>query len=400
VDFDISPDSQRVIYRFQDGHPPYLYSKAINGSDEYLYNTNQFGTKETHSFSISPDGTRVVFIADEEVGSSAESLYSALVSGGPRTQLNDPATPVGSFYRISPDSSFVSFSANPVGEASSGAFRVPLAGGTQIQLNDPSIGNSGGALISPDSSRVVYTSSGDVYSVASIGGVQVKLNVGAPDLVPAHGAIISPNSSRVVFQAGSTSDGGTVDLYSSPLLGGGAVKLNTQLLQTGSRRIEDYSISPDSSYVVYLADKERIQTFNMYSVPINGGAVVKINEELQPLGDVGREYKISADSQRVVYVADQDPIDGKELYSVRPDGTDSVLLLSRAEDRSFDLAFNLAEGFDINSASTRVVGIRALSPRVFGRFQLFLVGIDGPLQSDSVCFVAKNNTNKLIPICL
>jgi hypothetical protein len=67
-------------------------------------------------------------------------------------------------------------------------------------------------------------------------------------------------------------------------------------------------ISPDSQRVVYLADQQTDGVYELFSVPILGGAVTRLNDLLVAGGDV-TSFKISDDSEWVVYVADQE-IDG------------------------------------------------------------------------------------------
>jgi hypothetical protein len=55
--------------------------------------------------------------------------------------------------------------------------------------------------------------------------------------------------------------------------------------------------------------------FELYAVPIVGGLVEKLNGSLVSGGDV-TEWRISPDSRRVVYRADQDADEVFELYSV------------------------------------------------------------------------------------
>ena len=88
-------------------------------------------------------------------------------------------------------------------------------------------------------------------------------------------------------------------------------KLNSGRLNSKPRRHEDISfkISPDGTRVVYLAD-----SYKLYSVPIGGGKVKKLNSTLVPGGDIF-QFQISPDSTRVVYSANQDR-DKLDIYSV------------------------------------------------------------------------------------
>jgi hypothetical protein len=76
-----------------------------------------------------------------------------------------------------------------------------------------------------------------------------------------------------------------------------------------------FQISPDGRYAVYLADQDTDGVLELYSVPLGGPAAagIKLNGALVASGDVGF-FRISADSGRVVYIADQDANEVFELY--------------------------------------------------------------------------------------
>ena len=76
------------------------------------------------------------------------------------------------------------------------------------------------------------------------------------------------------------------ELYSVPVGGGAITKLNGTLTTGGD--VTEIGISPDSSTVVYRANQETSGTFELYSVPIGGGTAVKLNGALTVGGSVGR----------------------------------------------------------------------------------------------------------------
>ena len=58
--------------------------------------------------------------------------------------------------------------------------------------------------------------------------------------------------------------------------------------------------SPDGSRVVYRADQEVNEVFELYSVGITGGEVTKLNDELVLGGDV-HEFAFPVDPERTLY---------------------------------------------------------------------------------------------------
>jgi len=367
--FRFSPDSRRVIYLAdQETDDVFeLYSVLVAGGAPVRLNGplvaggDVSGAAPTvnRPFLISPDGVRVIYLADQETDGAFE-LYSVPIAGGVSVKLNptlaggagsvrgtDPTldTP----FAISPDSARVVYVADQETDDVFELYSVPIAGGVSVKLNPTLAGGAGdigrGAAppfaISPDSARVVYVADQEtddvfeLYSVPIAGGVSIKLN---PTLAGGQGDIrtelaggfaIAPNSTRVVYAADQHSPQ-VNELYSVPIRGGHSVRLNGGLIAGGNvagtaPEVErPFSISPDSQRVVYLADQERDEVYELYSVPIAGGTPVKLNSTLAGgRGDVRgadrrvkNPFRISPDSRRVVYVADQERDEVYELYIV------------------------------------------------------------------------------------
>ena len=233
-------------------------------------------------FFISPDSSRVVYRADQETAAVFE-LYSVPV-GGPAAgvKLNGALVAGGNVvdrFFISPDSSRVVYRADQETAAVFELYSVPIGGpaAAGVKLNGTLVagGNVGnGFLISPDSSRVVYGADQETAAV--------------------------------------------FELYSVPLGGPAAagVKLNGALVAGGNVVDRFFSISPNGSRVVYQADQETAAVFELYSVPLGGPAVagVKLNGPLVAGGYVSGIHQFSPDSCRVVYRADQDTNEVFELY--------------------------------------------------------------------------------------
>ena len=94
------------------------------------------------------------------------------------------------------------------------------------------------------------------------------------------------------------------------------VKLNG--VMQANRDVESFRISQNSQYVVYRANQDTYQSFELYSVPTTGGTPVKLNGSLLSGFSVGTIYSISRDSGRVVYAVSVQRNGGglvSELYS-------------------------------------------------------------------------------------
>jgi len=186
-------------------------------------------------------------------------------------------------------------------------------------------------ILSPDGMYVLYLAdpeTDEAYYLyrGSVDGSSQPLRLS--QLVPPDRSIInfdiSPDSKHVIYR-GDQDTVGVTELYSVSINSGVIIKLNDTLVASGDAGY--FYISPDSSRVVYRADQDTDTMDELYSVAITGGPVTKLNGTLPPGGDVNYiSLSISPDSKRVVYLADQDTDNIQELYSVPITGGDSVKL--------------------------------------------------------------------------
>ena len=101
-------------------------------------------------------------------------------------------------------------------------------------------------------------------------------------------------------------------LYAAGITGSPLVPLSGPM--PAGRNVESFQIAPNSQGVVYRADQQTDEIFNIYAVGILGGTPVKLNGPLAWLGDVDY-YTITPDSKGVVYMADQETNDLMELFA-------------------------------------------------------------------------------------
>jgi len=287
---------------------------------------------DVNTFQASPDGATIVYLADQDLDEVFE-LYAAPVSGGAPIRLGTTPVPGGDVHRlgivISPDSSRVVYIADQDQDEVNELYSVPIDGqAAPVKVSGPMV--PGGdvdwwpvTLISSDSSTVVYLADQDtvdrfdLYSAPIDGGTSVNLTMGTADTVD--NFAISPDSTTVVYADG---DSYGVDLFSVPVGGGTRVKLN----QAGSVRPEDgYLISPDGSTVVFRSDEEVPDIYELFSMPIGGGTPVKLNGTLAPDWSV-YSFQLSPDGATIFYSARQ-AIDGLGTYRVPIEGGTPVKVL-------------------------------------------------------------------------
>ena len=268
----------------------------------------------------------MLYAADQDQNSVVE-IYSVPTVGGTTTKLNAALTAGGNVtagsQRFSPDGSRVLYLADQNADNVFEAFSVASTGGTPVRLNRPLVANGDvmrrDLQFSPDGSRVLYAADQDadevfeIFSVPSLGGTPVKLNgVLATGGDVADSAMFSPDGSRVLYRADQDTND-VIELYSVASTGGLPVRLNNPLVVGGN--VKSASFSPDGGRVVYLADQDSNEVFELYVVPSIGGIPTRISAPMMPGGDVV-EWQFSPDGQSVVYRADQDTDETFELYAV------------------------------------------------------------------------------------
>jgi Tol biopolymer transport system component len=287
---------------------------------------------------ISPNSQYVVFTADIDVDDQYD-LYSAPITGNVPVKLNPPLAAGGAvhFFQISPDSSHVIYRADQEVDERAELYSVPIAGGPALKLNGPIVsgGNVSTFKIAADTGRVVYTAdqqSNDVielYSVPIGGSAFVKLNpplASGGDLSP-FGFEIDPVSDRIVYSADQDTND-LYELYSVPITGGLSIKLNLPVSQS----ISDFQITPGVAYVMFIAKAVGASAYQFYGNNTTGGTVQKRNLDLDP-GENVLSFRISPSGSQVVYdVAANNRYVPGNLYRTSPlAGASQILTVADPE---------------------------------------------------------------------
>ncbi len=298
AEFQLGPDSGAVVYRAdQDVLARFeLYRVPIDGSAPALkLNQPLVSLGRVNSFRISPDGGRVVYLADAVVNDRFE-VYSVRSDGSrPPVRLNGALVSGGDVtdFAISPDGARVVYRADQVNNGQFDLFSVPIQG------QRPPLRHSSG---------VVRTDLIRLTALPAARSVE-------PDFV------VSADGGRVIYRADALADN-VIELFSVPSDGSSdPVQLSGPMVAGGD--VISFALSPDQSRVVYRADQRADEVFELFSVPpygTGGGPAIAL-DTLPSFGDVD-SFRIDPDSQRVIYRADKNTDDVFELFAAPLDGSE------------------------------------------------------------------------------
>lgn len=224
---------------------------------------------------LSADGTRVVYLADQEIDDSVE-LFSVPIDGSAAPiQLNGPLASNQSHvieFGITADGARVVYRAHQDSVDAVELYSAPVDGSAApIKLNGPLV--SGGDVLdvffSPDGQSVVYLADQTTDGLWNLHGVPVDGSTGAVQLSEATSSshqigvpAITPDGAEVFFCA-SSSPPGILKLFRVPIDGGAPPLL------LDPRWVDGPQVSPDGTRVVYAA--RTAQTWTLWSLPIEGG---------------------------------------------------------------------------------------------------------------------------------
>jgi Tol biopolymer transport system component len=296
---------------------------------------------------LSPDGTRVVCLAR---GAQLE-LTSVPIDGRPGSavlySLPNAFDQRIEAIELSHDGRSVFFDA--FSDSSSALFRAPIDGSTPATELAQTLASE--LRLSPDGRFIVF------QGTAGLSSARIDVPA-APVLVAdafASTFEIAPDSARVVYEA-RLEGTNSVELFSAPIAGGKLpVRLSPELPFGGTVQgfNQDFQISAVTGRVIYRASQDARDLFELFSVPLDGGAApLQINGQL-PIGPVEGDVwrmALSSDGVRAVYVADQETDNVVELFSVPANGRGQPTKL--CEDLEPSQQVNT---FGITPEGTRVV---------------------------------------------
>jgi Tol biopolymer transport system component len=325
TNFRWSPDGSRLAFwgDVEVDNVGETWVVAATGGTPVKVSGATVATASISEYAWSPDGKRIALISDRDTDSLWE-LFVASAQGTTLTKVSGTRSAGQNVQKLrwSPDSARIAFSSVDAG-ALEVLSVVSANGGTVTPLSGATLGTIGYYFWwSPDGGRIAFQANFDgsgiyrLYTIPSVGGD--RIDVSGP--ITAGGDSIwfawSPNGRHLAFTGDKDTDGVT-ELYLAAPGGGAVVKLSGTLVANGSVQAFDFSWSPDSSRIAFLADAVTDNVSELFTVGLDGDAPIAVSGSLVANGDVANfSHSWSPDGTRLLFTADKDTDEWIEAYSV------------------------------------------------------------------------------------
>lgn len=351
---------------------------------------------DVFAHALTPDGARVVYVADERVD-DLDELFAAPTDGTRASvRISANLLPGSEVQRLAPVPSpdgtrALYFVTDGLGPAD--LWSAVLDGTTPAV---PLAERVFAARFDATGSQVLFSSdlrvagAIELFRVASAGGETPQrlsgIPIGGGDVRPVQGAPCllgtGAGGARAIYVADHQA-AGRVELYSVPIDGSAApIRLNGALVAGGNVQGAIASVpaevSPDGTRVVYRADQEVDERYELYGAPIDAaGAAVKLSGTTIPAGDVDGgtlapsfadvpAFRIAPDGVHVVFRADR-VVDGAFALFVAPlDGSTPPVALTPTGAGSTVVEYDVTPDgrsvvFLVPSAGELVAGLHVVS---------------------------------------
>lgn len=259
-------------------------------------------------------------------------------------------------------------------------YSVHLDNLTRIRLD-----HDGGTLrqreVLADSQTIVYGMSIDVggaieryqelWRVNMDGSMRTRIVGNLQTFTDIKYFFVTPDGAHILF-TGDLDINDKIELYTVPLAGGSVVKINGQLPINGTVNDGIVWITPDSQRVVYAATQRTSENFELFSAPVDGSAAaVPLTQEL-PFDNDAFGPQLTPDGQHILYLASLKYTYVPILYASPVDGSTAPVALT--PDPEVD-GFKYSNAVRISPDGTRVACL--VRESYTSRDQLYVAEIDG-----------------------
>jgi Tol biopolymer transport system component len=330
-----------------------LRSAPVDGSGPVVVLNGSFENYGIGSYTLTPAGDQVIFTTFE--GGSLHGLYIRNVDGsGDARALEDPSQDYPWLLRVTADARRLLYLSPPAWSGTSALHSLPLDGSSDsVRIDGPLV--AGGSVrtyeLTPDGSRAVYLADQlqdevlELFSVPTDGSapavrVSGALVAGGDVYQDLHGFVprsfaLTPDGARVVYLADQEEDE-RFELFSAPVDGSAApVKLNGVLVAGGDVRTDAgaaplFALTPDGTRVAYLADQETDGHVELFVAPLDGHAPARKLSRGEFVATSDEPLQVSPDGARVVYRAHPGPGPRMQLFAALLDGSGAPVRLDAA----------------------------------------------------------------------
>lgn len=334
-------------------------------SDKKIYSLNLINNSvskvSTHALSLNYPKYELVKYNNNQLSvlynsddASHIGLYSVSLDGTNETLLTPvmPATATVNYFSYNSASNKIIYAADSNVDLRNEIFTMDTDGSNHVRINDNLV--SGGSLVCWNSShcgnvtsdglKIVYA--GDAQTdnkielyVANIdsSGSPIKLNQALPATSSVSSTVfkITSDDARVLYTADVDYDN-AFELYIVNMDGTGRIKLNPNL-PDANRDVISYELWTDPSdntqRVIFLADIEQDNFFEFYKVDLDGNNLTKVVSRIDINGSID-SYKILGDQNTVLLVTDLNDSGQKELWQGHLNGTGIKKLFSTTHTQS------------------------------------------------------------------
>lgn len=323
---NVVPTSGTVVY-LADQSIVGVFELFLAGSGTKL-NPSLAAGRTVTSFALTPDATAVVYIADQDQDDVFELFLVKLAAPGVSTKLNGALVLCGlvvcgdvTDFTITSDNSSVVYRADQTIDQVFELFRTVLTTNVNSKLNPDFVAgqNVDAFVVLPNSTGVIYRANQntpgvkELYRVLFLTAPATDRLVSPPLVVGQNvGAFTpSPDSANVVYIANRPV---AFNLFIVSSGGGSSIQLNSVSPPNPNANVTDFGVTPDGLSVVFRADQDIDQVFELYRTVIaTAPANTKLNFPLT-FGMNVTSFGVIRDSSGVVYVADQTTVNVFELF--------------------------------------------------------------------------------------
>lgn len=299
--YSLASDDSRIVYSTFSANPE-AHSVTLASTGDVLLNTPfnlaLNAAAGVIDFKISPDSSKVLYRANQDNGAIYD-IYTVNLDGtGVRTKVNGSIVlggVVSSFYDFSANSSKIVYIADQETDGVHELYSVNLDGGSNVKISSPQI-NGGDVLffkISLDNQKVVYLADqstdnvNELYSVNMTGLSNTKIN---SNLIAGEQIIRQFDllGNQVVYSS-DKNQSGFYSVYTNQLNGSNEVKLSSNIssgvgfFDSSNLNTNQFEYLTDLSRIILLGSDVGIPR-NIYSVKLDGSSNKVLNNQVGGVG--------------------------------------------------------------------------------------------------------------------